>query len=167
MGIFRAANQWFAILLFLPGILNSVVLPILSGQLGQNDTKQSVKTLVMTMKMNIFIVIPLVVLLCGVSPYIMKLYGVGFSDSWPTLVVVLLTAGLVALQTSVGQIIVASGRMWIGFAMNMGWAVAFIVSMIILVDFGALGLALSRMLAYVIHSLWVVIFAFWFNRKRV
>jgi len=165
MGIFSAANQWYAMLMFLPGILGGVVLPVLSDQLGQNKTKQSMKTLILAIKMNMLIVTPLVLVASIASPYIMSLYGEGFSDGWPTLVVVLMTAGLLAVQTPVGQIIAASGRMWIGFAMNMGWALTFIVSTLLLVDYGSVGLASARMLSYIIHATWTFGFAFWLIRK--
>ena len=165
MGIFSAANQWFVLLMFLPGILGSVVLPVLSDQLGQNNTRQSMKTLVLSIKMNLLIVTPLVLVASIASPYIMSLYGEGFSDGWPTLIVVLLTAGLLAIQTPVGQIVAASGRMWIGFAMNMGWALTFIVSTLLLVDYGSVGLASARMLSYIVHATWTFGFAIWLIRK--
>lgn len=165
MGIFSAANQWYALLLFLPGLLGSVVLPILSDQLGQNNTKQSMKTLVLSIKVNLLIVIPLVLIASLASPYIMSLYGKGFGDGWPTLVVVLITAGLLAVQAPVGQIIAASGRMWVGFAMNMGWALTFIMSTLLLVDQGSLGLATAKMLSYIIHATWTFWFAIIVIRK--
>lgn len=165
MGIFSAANQWFALLMFLPCILGGVVLPVLSDQLGQNNTKQSMKTLVLAIKMNLLIVTPLVLVASIASPYIMSLYGEGFGDGWPTLVVVLMTAGLLAVQTPVGQIIAASGRMWIGFVMNMGWALIFILGTLLLVDNGSLGLATARMLSYIAHATWTFGFAIWLIRK--
>lgn len=161
MGIFSAANQWYAVLMFLPGMLGSVVLPVLSEKLGQNNTKQSMKTLVLAIKTNLLIVVPLVVVASITSPYIMSFYGEGFSDGWPTLVVVLMTAGIVAVQTPVGQIIAASGKMWIGLAMNFGWAITFIVSTNLLLDHGSLGLATARAGAYIFHSIWVFGFAYY------
>ena len=165
MGIFSAANQWYAMLMFLPGILGSVVLPMLSDQLGQKNTKQSMKTMVLAIKVNLLIVTPLVLMASIASPYIMSLYGEGFRSGWPTLVVVLLTAGLLAVQTPVGQIIAASGRMWIGFAMNAGWALAFIVATRLLLEHGSLGLATSRAIAYIFHATWTFGFAIWLTRK--
>ena len=167
MGIFNAANQWFAMLMFLPGILGSVVLPVLSDQLGQNDTKKSMRTMILAMKINLVIVVPLVLFVSLASPYIMSLYGDGFAEGWPTLIVVLMTAGLLAVQTPVGQIIAASGRMWVGFAMNMGWGAIFIVSTLVLIDYGSLGLASARMLSYIFHATWTFGFVFWLIRKEV
>ncbi len=160
MGIFNAANQWFNLILFLPGLLGSVVLPVLSERLGQKDIKQSMKTMVFAMKANLVIVLPLVLLGSIISPYIMSLYGEDFRSGWPTLVIVLLTSGLLAGQTPVGQIIAASGKMWIGFAMNLGWALTFIVATLLLLDFGSLGLATARAIGYVVHATWTFGFAY-------
>jgi O-antigen/teichoic acid export membrane protein len=161
MGIFSAANQWYTLVLFLPSMLGSVVLPILSERLGQNQAGQSSRLLKLTMKTNSLLAFP-VVLLAGVaSPSVMNLYGESFRSGWPTLVVVLLTAGLLAIQTPVGQIIAASGRMWLGFAMNCGWAVMFLLGTLILVPSGSLGLAIARAVSYAIHATWTFVFAYY------
>ncbi len=162
MGIFSAANQWYAMLWFIPGLLGQVMLPVLSERLGQKETNQSIKTLVFAIKANIALVLPLVLLASIASPYIMGLYGEGFRGGWPTLVVVLLTTGLVAAQAPVGQIITASGKMWIAFAMNIGWALIFILGTLLLVDKGALGLATARAVGYIFHTVWVFGFAYYF-----
>jgi len=160
MGVFSAANQWYAMLLFLPSLLGRVVLPVLSERLGEKEIKQAMKTLTFAIKMNLLIVLPIVLFASIASPFIMNLYGRGFRSGWPTLVVVLLTAGLLAVQTPVGQIIAASGRMWIGFAMNAGWALTFIVGAILLLDHGSLGLASARGIAYMLQATWTFGFAY-------
>jgi O-antigen/teichoic acid export membrane protein len=159
MGVFNAANQWFGALLFLPGILGQATLPVLSERLGQNDQDRSKKVLGFYMKLNAAVVLPLIVLGCLASPLIMSSYGPGFRQAWPVLSVVLVTAGLLAVQTPVGQIIVASGRMWLGSFMNLGWGVCFIGLMWFLVKWGALGLASARLGAYGIHAIWTFAFA--------
>ena len=167
MGIFSVANQWYTLLLFLPGILGGVILPILSEQIGQNNTEQSMKTLVFAIKMNLLFVIPLVLVASIASPYIMSLYGEEFVDGWPTLVIVLMTAGLFAAQTPVGQVIAASGRMWVGVAMNISWGLTFIVGTLVLIDHGSLGLASARMLSYIFHATWTFWYAIWLIRDGV
>lgn len=159
MGIFSAANQWYTLVLFLPSMLGTVVLPILAERLGQKEIGQSRKLLALTMKVNAILVLP-VVLVAGVaSPYIMGLYGADFKSGWPTLIVVLLTAGVLAIQTPVGQIIAASGKMWTGFLMNLGWALVFVFATLVSTGFGSLGLASARAAAYLVHAIWVLIFA--------
>jgi O-antigen/teichoic acid export membrane protein len=165
MGIFSAANQWYVMALFLPGLLNRVVLPVLSERFGQNDMKQSMETLVLAMKMNALLVLPLVLLASIASPYIMSLYGESFGRGWPTLVIVLLAAGLISVQNPVGQVIAASGRMWLGFAMNAGWAVTMVCGTLLLVRFGSFGLAVATAISYVCHAAWTFAFAAWLIRK--
>ena len=165
VGVFSAANQWYAMLLFLPGLLGQVVLPVLSERLGQKETNQSMKTMVLAIKANALLVLPLVLLASIASPYIMGLYGEGFRSGWPTLVVVLLTAASFVVHAPVGQIIAASGKMWIGFTINGGWAIAYIVSTFLLLDFGSVGLATARAIAYVFLTIWVSWFAIRLSRK--
>ena len=160
MGIFSAANQWYAMLLFLPSSLGRVVLPVLSEQLGQNEAQQSAKTMILAMKVNALLVLPIVLLASIGSPYIMNSYGDTFKDGWPTLIVVLFTAALLSVQTPVGQVLAASGRVWVRFTMNMGWAVVFLAGTLLLVHIGSLGLASARAVAYVFHALWIFGFAF-------
>lgn len=167
MGIFNAANQWYAMLMFLPGLLGGVVLPVLSERLGQKDTNQSMKTMLLAMKANALVVMPLVLIVGIFSPYIMSLYGTGFKDGWPTLIVILLTTALISIQTPVGQIIAASGKMWIGFVMNLGWAITFIMGTLLLVDNGAFGLAISRAISYFLHSIWVFAFAYYLLTNKM
>ena len=166
MGLYNAANQWYSAFLFIPMVIGSVVLPVLSEQLGRKDAARPMRTILLAMKMNAAIVIPMVISVSMASRYVMGLYGACFSAGWPTLVVALGTASLVAIQSPVGQAIAASGRMWLGFAMNAGWAIAFVISSLLLVRFGALGLAWARAISYFFHSVWSFGFAVWLLRKK-
>jgi O-antigen/teichoic acid export membrane protein len=105
------------------------------------------------------------VLGCLASPIIMSLYGPEFGDSWPTLTVVLLTAGVVAATNPVGYILTAADRLWLGFIMNAGWAVVLLAATYALVKFGALGVASARLFAYAVHATWTIWYAYYFLRK--
>jgi O-antigen/teichoic acid export membrane protein len=161
MGIYNAANQWYGAIMFLPGVLGQVLLPILSERLGQKDSDRSSRLLRISVLANALVVAPLIVLGSILSPYIMRSYGNGFGGSWATLVIVLFTAGLLAVQTPVAQVIAASGRMWSGFCLNAAWAAVLLVATVIMVRWGALGLAAARSFAYALHSLWTFGFAYY------
>ena len=160
MGVFSAADQWFTLLIFLPSTLGNVALPILAGQLREEGREQSAQTMLLAMKINLIIVVPLVLLGSVASPLIMSLYGDVFREGWPTLVVVLVTAGLLGVQMPVAQMIVASGKIWVTFAMNAGWAVAFLIGTALLREYGALGIASARGIAYALHAIWLFAFAY-------
>jgi O-antigen/teichoic acid export membrane protein len=116
--------------------------------------------------MNAAVVAPVVAAGAFASPWIMRLYGPAFADAWPTLVVVLLTAGLVAITNPVGYVLAASERVWLGFFMNAGWAVVFLAATSALVGWGALGLSTARLVGYGVHAIWSVWFAVAFIRRR-
>ena len=160
MGIFSAADQLCLLVSFIPGLLGGVVLPMMSNQLGENNKRESTQLLWLSIRVNVFIVIPIIIVLSALSPLIMRLYGESFRNSWPVLVIMLLGTGLSAVITGVGQIIAASSRMWVGFAMNAAWASVFLGGTYFLINNGAMGMALARGIAYFFHLIWVSIFAF-------
>ena len=168
MGVFNAANQWFTALMFLPSIIGHVALPILAERLASDQVGHSARILKVSMLSNLAIMLPLLIVGSLASRLIMGSYGPGFADSWPTLLVVLWTAALLSVQTPVGQIIAASGKMWLGAAMNLGWGLVFFCATYYLIDLGALGLALGRAIAYAVHTCWVIAFAhYWLSRRSV
>lgn len=158
MGIFNAANQWFTALLFFPGVIGQSVLPVLSDNIGLNKREDSRKILLLSIKLNAIVVFPLAFVGCLLSAYIMQLYGPSFGEAWPTLIVVFCTAALLAVQTPVGHIISASGRMWTGFLMNVGWGLVFVVFTWVFISSGSFGLSIARGAAYVFHAIWTFLF---------
>ncbi len=165
MGIFNAANQWFMALMFLPAIIIQVILPMMSERYGHADHVQSGRILRLSLKMNMLLVFPLIIIGCGLSPFLMALNGPGFRDSGPTLVVVLFTAGLVAVQWPAYTVLQAAGKMWGALVMNMGWAAVFVLGAFFLCRFGSLGLSLSRAIAYALHTLWTFAYLNSFQRS--
>ena len=158
MGAFSAANQWFNAVMWLPFMFNGVVLPVLAERLGANDKVNTVKLLKMTVKMNGAIVLPLTAIGCLLSPFIMMSYGPGFKGAWPTLVAVLITAGLLSFELPVGQLMAASGHMWLGFVSNIGWGVVFLgtTALFLRWNWGSFGLASARLLAYAAHTIFCI-----------
>ena len=165
LGAFNGANQWFLALMFLPNLLAQSVLPLMAEQLGQDRHHQGRRLLGFAMKVNALVVVP-VLFLSLASPWIMGLFGRSFRGDWPTLVVVLLTAVFLSVQTPVGQIITASGRVWAGFWMNVGWAVVFVWATFAWASWGGLGLATARLAAYAAHSVWALWYALRLLRRE-
>jgi O-antigen/teichoic acid export membrane protein len=160
MGAYNAANQWFTMILFIPTALATGIIPVLSEALGEKDLKRSAKVLNMMLGINAVLVFPVVLIMSLLAPYVMLIYGRDYRDAWPTLVILLITSGIYAVLTPVGEIIAASGKMWIGFIMNLGWAVALIAATYYLVHFGSFGFASARLIAYSFHAIWTFGFAY-------
>lgn len=160
MGAFNAANQWYSTLMFLPTVLGTGLLPILSDRLGDRDGKSSGAVLKVMIKLNGAILVPAAIGMSLFSPFIMRIYGAGYRGAWPTLIAVLWTAAIMGVIAPVGDVIAASGRMWLGMVMNSGWAAVFILSTFLLIHWGSLGLASSRLIAYAVHATWTLAFAY-------
>ncbi len=165
MGIFNAANQWFNMLLFFPAIISNISVPILSERIGVEDNQSSKKVLLFSAKANGIVVLMLAILGSVLSRTIMQFYGQGFAEGWMTLIIVLLTAFILAIQIPVGNIIIASGKMWIGLVMNLGWATVFVLLTWSFVKSGAPGLAGARLIAYTVHAIWTLGFAYTLIKK--
>jgi O-antigen/teichoic acid export membrane protein len=90
----------------------------------------------------------------------MRIYGREYKDAWPTLIVLLITSGIYALLTPIGEIIAAAGRMWVGFFTNLAWAVVLIIATVFLVRWGSFGFASARLISYSMHAIWTSVLAY-------
>jgi O-antigen/teichoic acid export membrane protein len=160
MGVFSAASQWRAALLFLPILIGQVAVPMLASLQHPGGRHPARRVLVGSMLTNAAFTIPVLIVLLPGSGWIMSLYGPTFSTRGPVLGVALLSAVLLAIQAPVGNLITAFGWAWTGFFMNLGWAVCFLVTARILLDmgWGAQALASAYLAAYLAHAVWT----FWF-----
>jgi O-antigen/teichoic acid export membrane protein len=159
MGVFNAANQWSQVIVFLAGTIANVSIPIISERLGQGDHRAPIRILRGSIAATGAMVMPIAVGASAFSPIIMGAYGSGFRQGWLTMVVAFATAALLAVQTPIGTVIQASGRMWIGAAMNCAWGATLVILTWIALPLGALGLALAGLGAYVAHGVWTFVVA--------
>ena len=55
---------------------------------------------------------------------------------------------------SVGQYLAAVNSKCVGLMMNFAWAIVFLLSTVVLVPYGAIGILASFGIAYVAHAVW-------------
>ncbi len=164
LGVFNAAIGWLNAVTFLPGLLGQVVLPVLSQASGEGNALRSRKILLLATKVNALFVLPVVLAGCLASSFIMRLYGPGFQSGWSSLVLVFMTAGLVCVQGPVGNLMIASGRMWLTLVCYSVWSFSFVGLTWEWVGAGAFGMAAARLAAQVINGLAILAFAVWYYR---
>jgi len=160
MGILNAANQWWAAVLFLPGVLGQVVLPIMTERLSTQRQGQVWRLLRASVSANLLIILPFVLSGSILSRRIMASYGVQFAAGSLTLVVLILTAGIQSLQVPVFNLIIAMGRMWTNLWLLLLWSAVLLALSTIFVRWGAIGIASARMLSYILSSFWVTYVAY-------
>lgn len=160
LAVLGIAMQWFNIILFVPNTAGRVVLPMLTDHVAGNDHGNSKKILAFAVGTNALFTIPLAGIVALLSPLIMRLYGVGYVNDYVPLVLAVLTATLVSVQTPIGNLIFATSRMWLGALMNAGWALVYICTAYVFIDKGAIWVVSALALGYVAHTLWVGYFGF-------
>jgi O-antigen/teichoic acid export membrane protein len=153
LGGFNAANQWFSAVQFLPTMIGTAFLPVLSERYGSGDRSGTLRLMFAMIGITAAIVVPICGVLCLMSRTIMSGYGPTFASFNVTLMLTVITAALMSTMTPVGLYIAASNRMWVGFTMNLGWAIVLLTSTVIMIRWGANGLAASRLLAYAVLAL--------------
>ena len=154
LGVYNAANQWQQVIQFLPGLLGTALLPVLSDKCGRGDWTGSLAVMWKMIRIYAVIVFPLAAGLALASPWIMRGYGESFAGGSGVLVLSVITAALVAVMNPLGHLLAAGNRMWIGFWMNTGWGAAMLAASWWLVRWGAEGLAAARLAAYLLHGVW-------------
>lgn len=160
MGIFGAANQWLIALLVLPTIVGQVIFPHAARTVKESYSSSS-RMLRRATAMSAIVSLPIALVGCLASPLVMRAYGADFRGSSLTLIVVLITAAVMAIQTPAVHVVAAAGRMWWLLATYIAWSVVFAGGAFIAVSSigGAIGLASSRLVAYLIHSALIAVVA--------
>ncbi len=168
LGLYNAARQWWLLILFVPNVISRALLPILSERLGTNDRTGARKVLLATMALSGAIGISAAIALTLFSRQAMALFGDSFQEGTLVLVLMSWTAALLTLQAPVVQVLVASGRLWVCFFMNVVWAGALLGTFFVFRQFGAAGLAGSFLIAYSLQTLQLGVFVYiLFARERV
>jgi O-antigen/teichoic acid export membrane protein len=161
MGLYSAATQWFNAVLLVPMVVGQACLPMLSERWALQDRQGFLRVMGLAMVANCAAVFPLVVVGVILSGWLMGHNGPEFVHGWPILCLLLAATLVIAVQTPVGQALQASSQGWWGLATNLGWAAAFLTLCSFLVTHGAVGIASSRLIAYIAHTVWVSAVVLW------
>ncbi len=168
MGLYNAASQWRNAVLFIPSLISNIVLPTLSALAAIDEHEKSKQVF----KINILVnaaaaAVPTVVIILF-SGFILRLYGVGFEEGRPALILLCLACVLMAVTNVVGQAIASIGRAWHGLAFNLIWATIQVVSFQLLLKIGyrATGLALATLISYSFHVCFQMIYMLKYYRVK-
>jgi O-antigen/teichoic acid export membrane protein len=161
MGLFSAADQWRAVILFVPHAIGIIALPMLSEAVGRLNKRGFVQTV----RMNLFSVIfSSVMISIGIilgRNIILSFYGNDYLQAGDVILFLTFAAIIQSINAILGQVIAGLGKMWFGVLLNFSWAVAFVVGLSKLFPQVAFGLAQTYLLAYLVQlllSIMIVIF---------
>ena len=155
MAGFDVINQWKMAVLFIPGILGRIVLPILSNLNGSEQKQDYFKVIKINLIINVGAAIFVAMLLSLASPYILKLYGDKFTEYTLPFIIMMVGVVFYAANTIIGQIILSKGLAWWGCLMNIFWAIIFLIANYYLVSLqhlGVIGIAWAFLISYICHT---------------
>jgi O-antigen/teichoic acid export membrane protein len=159
MGIFNAAASWQRAMLFLPGAVGAVALPMLAELHGANELGQYRKALRYNVLLNGGVALAVFSVVALLSKFIMRSYGVSFEPGYSVLILLGLSAVLIAIGNVIGNAIASAGNMWFGFMFNAMWGVVYIACAAFLVPHqGAFGLGVANLAAYCMLSFGLLLY---------
>jgi O-antigen/teichoic acid export membrane protein len=166
MAIFNAASQWQNIVLFIPFAVSQISLPLFSN--SKNDAGRFLRLIRYNVLLNFMICFVLAVIFASFSKTIMQSYGENFREGYIVLVILAGTAVLISVNSVIGQVLAGIGRMWVGFFINLVWAILFLALShhFITSELGASGLARSMLLSYLAHTVTVASVSYYFIKKK-
>lgn len=159
MGIYNAANQWTAIILFVPSLIAQVVIPILSSISGENN-KKFITLVKSNIYINMLITLVFIIPIILFAQYIMLLYGKEFEIGKNVLRVTAISSLLISINGVIGSAIISKGKMWIGLIFNCVWSVILVLTCYLFISSGykSMSLSLSVLVAYLVHTILQVLF---------
>jgi O-antigen/teichoic acid export membrane protein len=148
--VYSASLSMLTILLFLPQVVDRVVMVLLNHQKGLNDGSSYRKVFFTNVGVISAVTVGGAACLALAGPYLLRLFGKSFaSDGYPVLVILLLAGIPEALTLAVSQILISKERFWLftlGAVLPRDCALVG-GAMILTPRYGALGLAAAYAVA--------------------
>lgn len=162
MAIFDVSEQWNMMFQFIPISISAIMLPMLTNLLVEGTNEQYKKFIKLNLIVNVSFALFLALIFIPISPLVLKMYGKTFSNYLP-FQIMLFVAVLQVANNILGQVIASKGKMWLGFMINVFWAIWMIIFTFVFVEIyklGALGLSYALLVSYFLHSVTQAYLAF-------
>jgi len=159
LGLFNAANQWRQVILFVPNLLMSSILPILAETHGRSEKDDFQRTVSLNIRATWVLALPPAVLLITLGQPLTAIFGRQFHGAASVLAILMTATFLNVVNSVLGIALAGAGKMWMGMWMNLAWAAVLVICASFLVpSHAAMGLAWAYLLAYLSHTIWQTIF---------
>lgn len=166
IGIFNAAMQWQAAILFITNAVGVLGLPMLSSAVSERNISKYKRLMglnfVLTSGSALLAAIPI----CMAAPWIMRTYGSGFEVGTKVLLIVAASTVLTAMSVTVGHAIWSLNAPIAGVMFALLRGCVLVGSAFALARFGALGLAAANLLTMVIQTVAVIPYMKYLIRKQ-
>lgn len=159
LGIYEVADQWKVIVLFVPGAIANILLPIFSNIQGSGNNDSFSKTLRFSIIINGGIAFLLFLLVYVFKDFIISFYGKGYEN-----ISILVVLCFSTIFSSMAQVLTLSlislAKVWVSFMFNLIWAILLLGSSYVMLEYGlrASALAWANVIAYSFHCLLQILY---------
>lgn len=166
IGLSSAANQWMAVILFIPGALRNVALTHLSASNSDKERNKNVLHRLLVINF-VSTFIPFLIIL-GLSGWISSIYGITFDGLGPVLNVCVFTAVINSLSNVLTQEFMAHSKNWFLFFSRFVRDVGILCSIYIALLYSNKGALISAIVGLIWHTLYfcVLLFFYKMNNKK-
>lgn len=149
VSVFSVAMQWFAIVLFIPGVLANLFLSKFSRQNNIN-TNVYFKSAFLNFSLGASVGCVLISFLYFVLP----MYGEIYVNNIYTFIIIILSGVFSSLSVAAGQYLVAKDKQYLCFIFNFLWALIVLSGSYFLLRVlnSVIGIAIAYLIAYLIHA---------------
>jgi len=167
LGLFNAAERWRQLLLFVPASVSANVLAALSRLNGAGDGAGFRRIFRRSLALVLLVVLvpAAAVVLC--APLCLEVFGAEYRRAAPALAVLAASSIPSALNNTLGQVLIARGKVWWRFSVDLGLVAILMGTAYALVPgWGATGLATANLLAYGGATAALAVVLRWSSRPR-
>ena len=166
MGLFHAANQLRVMIMYVPGLVATAGLPVLTHLWSHTTGGEYFRVIRLKVVIGFLTSVMLAIPAMLAAPWIMKGFGAEFAEGVPVLRVLACAAVITATLNMIGQALVSEGRMWTGLLLNFIWATVLIgLCWLWIPGHGALGLAWANLAAFGVHLVTVSLYVLHRSRE--
>lgn len=159
LGIFNAANQWRQAIMFLPNLIMTAILPVISETYAKEDKSEFRQAVTLNLRAVWSLALPPTIIIIAFGKELATLFGKDYQGVELVIKVLIVATFMNVINSVIGILFAGSGRMWIGTLMNMVWAIILILMASWFVPrYDSLGLAWSYVIAYTLHTIWQIIY---------
>jgi O-antigen/teichoic acid export membrane protein len=151
-GLLHAVNPWFLLMLFLPGQLNTVYYPMVEDAWARGDYGAARHVLRRATQVNVAVVAAMGVAIFAAATFILSWYGPEYRDAAWLLRINVLTGMVVAASQPLAAFLMSARSMWLITGCTAAWAAVFVAGSYFFLDYGAMGIAASRLAGYAAYS---------------
>jgi len=148
LGLFNAANQWRQLITFLPQLLVSVTIPILSQSYAKEDKKDFVQAFNVNMKLSWAIALPITTFVILFRGPLSEIFGKQYRGMEVIVLFLMVTSFLGIISNVIGTTLLSIGYIWTLAISNLTYSLLLIVLTIMLVPkYLGVGLAVAYLVA--------------------